>query len=163
MMKLRRFIERASQQIDVAFAKTGLVPSHYQVVAMSGHVAVVPFPDTDDKDRAAAIMREFFAANPTQRYLFIAEAWTLDSSKEEGPTLSILERDGVQSISAHPRRREVVMFTAEDRDEGMLLGLRTIIRPHEGKPYLGPFELDEPETMEGRMVGLLPRAQPLPS
>jgi hypothetical protein len=48
------------------------------------------------------------------------------------------------------------MFSGEDH-AGELLGKRRIERPAKGKPYLGPLEVEEYKTSEGRMVGMLPQ------
>jgi hypothetical protein len=50
------------------------------------------------------------------------------------------------------------MFQAEDNEAGLITGHREIVRPKNGKPYLGPLQM-MPSGMqsEGRLVGLLPR------
>jgi hypothetical protein len=49
--------------------------------------------------------------------------------------------DGV-SGETHPRRREIVMFSAEDRAQA-LIGIRDIVRSEGGKPHLSELEIDK--------------------
>jgi hypothetical protein len=87
------------------------------------------------------------------RYVFINEAWVVELKADELAEVERLNRDGVNT---HPRRVEIVMFSGEDQG-GELLGRRRIERPFNGKPYLGPLELEEFSSSEGRLVGMLPQ------
>jgi hypothetical protein len=89
------------------------------------------------------------------RYVYFAEAWTLHSNKlVDDEELDRMMRKGLRN---HPDRVEVVMFTAEDNEAGLISGHRKIIRDN-GRPHLGPLEMLPSGTIsEGRMVGVLPK------
>jgi hypothetical protein len=60
-----------------------------------------------------------------------------------------------ESGATHPRRKEVVVFTAEDRTQA-LAGTRDIIRSEGGKPHLSELEIDKNnQPAGGRFTELL--------
>jgi hypothetical protein len=151
---LREFIEAASKGVELFFAKSGRVlPFYHFVSPIVGEVAM-PAPPLD-KDAAVAVMREILAQTKATRVLFVDEAWTvvrhgtrdqLDKIKDEPPPRE------------QPDRREVVVFSGEDADEGELMAYRDIVREDGKPPRLGPLVVRERAVYSvGRMVGLLPR------
>jgi hypothetical protein len=61
--------------------------------------------------------------------------------------------DGV-SMATHPRRKEVVLFSAEDRSQA-LYGLRDIVRSDRGKAHLSELRIYKDENSVGLFTGLL--------
>jgi hypothetical protein len=94
--------------------------------------------------------------NDVDRYCYMDEAWIVDDRRGQlGLDIERVKREGVKN---HPDRREIVMFSAENRRGEQLTAKRFILRPEIGKPTLSPLEIDEPfDHSEGRMVGLLRR------
>jgi hypothetical protein len=92
--------------------------------------------------------------NNIDRYVFMDEAWIVDDRRGQiGLDVEKIKREGVKN---HPDRREVVMFSAENRRGERLTAKRYILRPEIGKPTLAPLEIDPQfDHSEGRMVGLL--------
>jgi hypothetical protein len=149
---LRAMIEAASRWTDEQFAAKGKILPVWHVIADSGRCLILPSPP-GDKDTSATIMRSLLHVLGATRYMFIAEAWAVELKADELDEVERLDRDGA---STHPRRLEVVMFSGEDQS-GELLGRRRIERPRNGKPYLGPLELEAMSVSEGRLVGMLPQ------
>ena len=147
---LHDLIKHTSRATDKLYGENGKILPMYHIVMHDGSHSIVSSPH-HDKDAATTMMRAYFEITPTRRYVFVAEAWTAEYPQE--PTQPII------MPSQHPDRIEIIMFLGEDRDIGMLSASRRIIRPPNGKPHLGPLEFNDitGATMEGRMVGLLPR------
>ena len=113
-------------------------------------------PPPGDKDLSIALIKAWFELNEIDRYVYIDEAWIVDDRRNQlGLDLDEVRRTGVRN---HPDRREIVMFSAENRRGEQLTAKRFILRPEIGKPTLSPLDIDKPyEHSEGRMVGLLKR------
>jgi hypothetical protein len=83
------------------------------------------------------------------RCCHVSEAWLSDT--------------GARTPSEDPNRREIVMLIAEDRSEGTIQALMPVTRDGE-LATLGALEIAvEPgsgATIEGLMIGLLPRGTP---
>jgi hypothetical protein len=102
-------------------------------------------------------MRAYFELFNVIRYVFIDEAWRLDTTDlppcERDAALDFCREHGAR---AHLRRVEIVLFAVED-EMGMLQGYRVIKLRLHCKPRLGPLILDpNGGHYEGRMIGLLP-------
>ena len=153
---LRALIEFASERIEMIFRKSGVIHSMYHAIAADGKHELIS-PASDDKDIAVALMRAAFELRGIDRYVFCDEAWIIDTSKS-GRTITEAEwakirREGLRN---HPDRREIVMFSAENRRGEQLLASRYILRPEHGKATLMPLAFQEIfDKSEGRMVGLL--------
>jgi hypothetical protein len=74
--------------------------------------------------------------------------------KEENDELIKYARE--KGLAGHPDRVEIVVFSAEDENEGQLAAHRLIIRGN-GKPTLGPLLFMDETMSSSRLVGLLPR------
>jgi hypothetical protein len=147
---LREFLADAAVAASRIFEETGeLLPLYHVVIGTGEEIAFPGLPG--NKDVAVAAVRELFRITEATRYVFMNEAWALMSEDEK--TTQEVYRDGVRN---HPDRVEIIMFSAEDVNEGMLLAHRDIIR-EDGKVRLGPLEIQDRGTNEGRMVGLLPQ------
>jgi hypothetical protein len=156
LANMKSMIEFASAQAEKLFRKDGVIYPIYHCIKKDGETLIVP-PLHDSKDVAVAMMKALFVIEKIDRYVFIDEAWMLDAAASgvEGIDLERVRREGVKD---HPDRREIVMFSAENRRGEMLTGRRFILRPEHGKPTLSPLHIDPPyDHSEGRMVGLLPK------
>lgn len=149
---MNEFIEFVSAQTERIFHQTGCVLPMYHAIKRDGHHIVCPMPDAN-KDTAVAIVRALFELQDVVRYVFIDEAWTVCAKSEEADALRNMAERG---IASHPDRVEIILFNAEDENEGLTMGMRDIIRG-KGKAKLGPLKLERPNNMEGRMAGMLPR------
>jgi hypothetical protein len=151
----RELITIASELIEEAFRRTGVMRPMYHVVHADGRQEIIQAPPLD-KDTAVALMRAYFSIADIRRYVMIDECWRLDlratSKAEADAAFAFCQEHGV---SMHPKKIEAVMFVAEDA-LGQLNAYRIIERPANGKPRLGPLKFDpEGGNYEGRMVGLL--------
>jgi hypothetical protein len=124
----------------------------YHAIKANGETLILT-PQMDDKDISVAMVKAWFALNDIDRYVFIDEAWIVDST-QSGVNIDIekVRRYGVRN---HPDRREVLMFSAENRKGEMRMAKQFILRPEVGRPTLSPLTFDEFDASEGRMVGLL--------
>lgn len=152
-MSMNEFIAFVSTQTEKIFRQTGRVLPMYHAIKRDGHHIVGPMPDAN-KDTAVAIVRALFELQDVVRYVFIDEAWTVCAKSEEADALRNMTEN--QGLASHPDRIEILMFHAEDENEGVTMGMRDIIRG-KGKTKLGPLKLERPNNMEGRMAGMLPR------
>lgn len=159
MIPFRDFIDKASADIDRVFRNTGAIRPMWHAVALDGEELVFPAP-SPDKDTAVAMVRALFELRDVVRYVFIDEAWMVGAfgddvtdAKREAARLA-----AITGATASPDREEVVMFAADDRDEGSLMACRKIIRPSRGRAKLGPLAYDPRGGMvAGRFLGLVPR------
>ena len=150
---LKSLIEFASMQAGKLFRKQGEIFPLYHCIKANGENAVLNQMDRD-KDLSVAMMKAWMHLNDVDTYVFFDEAWILDDRRGQiGIDMAKVRREG---ISKHPDRREVVMFSAENRRGEMLMAKRFILRPEVGKPTLAPLQFDEKyDHSEGRMIGLL--------
>jgi hypothetical protein len=120
----------------------------------SGDHAIVSQPH-HDKDTAVKLVKGAFKANDVVRYCFIAEAWMVDT---RGSRIDVdMEHIKREGVSRHPDRREIVAFSAENKEGQMLTGRCYILRPEHGPAKLSPLVVDDMTGVQskGRMVGLL--------
>jgi hypothetical protein len=149
-MNLRDFVERTVRLVSRQFDQRGEVPPIYHIITGDGEDLVVPgFPG--DKDLAVALARVILETVEATRYVFVTEGWVLFAP--DSADIDKINREGVE---AQPGRKEVLMFSAEDELEGVIMGHREIIRDG-ARARLGPLEVIQYGQSEGRMVGLLPR------
>lgn len=148
---LRKFVEHVASRAEYMFKKQGQLSPMYHAIDADGNNYVLAGPP-GTKDEAVAQVKAFLQACGAVRVAFIDEAWTLSG---EGGDVEEAYRSG-KSIRNHPNRIEVVMISAEDQNEGMLMATREIIR-HGNRAVLGKLRIQDFDGVEGRMVGLLPR------
>jgi hypothetical protein len=154
--RLLKLIETASGTVEKIFAMSGGVAAMFHYIKENGDHIVTLAPTNLDKDTGVALMRSVFELERAVAVMYIDEAWTFLSTDWNEVRAHI--ESGV-GVAEHPRRIEIVHFSAED-DTGSLLGVRRIERPPGQKPQLGPLEIEESNGMSvGRFVGLLPRPQ----
>jgi hypothetical protein len=151
--ELSHLIKTGAKFADDWFARTGVLSPMYHAITESGeHLLIGNMPP--DKDMALAYLRELFAERLVVRYLYMDEAWI---RKAEGISPAELEAIGRRGVKNDPLRIEVVIFIAEDRQR-CVIGQQAITRARGEKPKLGPLEIDQPQSMSGRMIGLLASA-----
>jgi hypothetical protein len=153
LIDLKSLIEFASTQAEKLFRKQGILYPLYHCIRADGENVVLNQMDRD-KDLSVAMMKAWMHLNDVDRYVFFDEAWILDDRRGQlGIDMAKVQREG---ISKHPDRREIVMFSAENRRGEQLTARRFILRPEIGKASLTPLVIDEQyDHSEGRMVGLL--------
>jgi hypothetical protein len=166
---LDALIRRVSRMAEQHFNDHGDIDPMWLVENAAGEqhmivspvIAPSPLAAAETKDRIADEMRKHFAEHDIVRYAVAMEAWAVhDPESKQAPTTeqAALEYAAMgYTLKNHPDRREIVMFEAEDGTE-LLTAMRDIIRPANGKPYLGklgPIERYD-GVMMGRWAGLLP-------
>jgi len=146
-----------SNAAEKTFRQHGkLVPCLF-FVDRKGDYVMVPAP-SQNKDISNSVFRAALELEGATRCVFCDEAWGVKSDTEtEARAVSDYARDN--SLGNIPGREEVVIFMCEDAREGTKFMRRAIIRPANGKPHLGPLEDFELGTMEGRLVGMLPKPE----
>lgn len=156
-MKLQALIEFASKQAETIFNKTGVIYPLYHAIKSHGERMVFSPPLViDDKDVMVAMVKTFLAEHEVESYVFMDEAWTVEI-KDKKLRPSEVQRLMRAGAAHHQDRREVVMFSAENRKGEMLTASRYILRPEISKPRLSPLKISDMSncTSSGRMVGLL--------
>jgi hypothetical protein len=146
-----------AEKAEKKFKLHGAVANVYMAVDANDHLMIFPQPFTGDtpaqlwnnKRRITLKMRRVFARVGAVRCCHVSEAWLSDT--------------GAGTPSEDPDRREIVMLIAEDRSEGTIQASMPVIRDGE-LATLGALEIAvEPgsaATIEGLMIGLLPRGTP---
>jgi hypothetical protein len=153
--KLRGMIHVVSRFVDLWYERHDELRGMYHAEMPNGQPLLIPTPPIP-KDEGVALIRELFAERGIVRYVFLDEAWTLDTTRANVSEADFARamREGLRDFD-HPARCEMVMITAEDRERQML-ARREIIRPAVGRLHCGPLTIDErPMMSAGRMVGLL--------
>jgi hypothetical protein len=152
---LKWLIEFASTQAEKLFRKQGIIYPLYHCIRANGESTILT-PPPGDKDRSVALVKAWLSIENISTVCFMDEAWILDDRRGQlGLDMEKIRREGIRN---HPDRREVVMFSAENRRGEALTARRFILRPEIGKATLAPLVIDEPyDHSEGRMVGLLQR------
>jgi len=167
---LDALIRRVSRMVEQIFDKQGDVDPIWLVETASGEQRLIVSPIEaptalaahDYKDTLAAKMRETFRELDVVRYARAFECWALNDPAALGTADSTEEQRGLRyaamgyTFANHPDRRELVHLEAADGTEH-IFALREIVRPQQGKPYLGKLgEIFRPDHIEGRFLGLLP-------
>jgi hypothetical protein len=138
----------------IAFNAKGIIHSMWHVVRRNGEHSITLMPEAPSKDIAADVMRQHLKDVDAVRYIWIAEAWTLQHAVDHDEAMKIWEK-GVRN---HPDSIEVVTFSCEDEECGQFFAYRQIMRPKGQKPYLGGMVRQHGVTQnEGRFVGMLPQ------
>jgi hypothetical protein len=155
-----------SRTAEQHFNRVGGVDPMWLVETASGEQRLIVSPIEaptalaahDYKDRLAAKMRETFRELDVVRYARAVEAWSAPHGRPDvSRDQAALQYAAIgYTFANHPDRREVVHIAAEDGTEH-IFALREIVRPQQGKPYLGKLgEISRPDHIEGRFLGLLP-------
>ena len=158
VIDLKTLIEFASTQAEKLFRKQGgVIYPLYHCIKPNGESAILSPPGVGDKNLDVAMVKAWMQINDISTVCFMDEAYILDTRKNSGGPEIDMERVNREGIRNHPDRREVVMFSAENRDGEMLTARRFILRPEIGRPTLAPLVIDDMAELKssGRMVGLL--------
>lgn len=152
---LHELVETAAAAAEKQFLAQGhFSPIWHMVTADGEHLFSGPI--SRDKDTQVAMIKALMIIKNVVRYVFIDEAWILEH--KGGIDQAELNRAYENGIANHPDRKEILMFTGEDQNLGMVMARCDIIRKGGRKVRLGPLVIDKFDGMEGRMVGLLPMA-----
>jgi hypothetical protein len=143
------FVTAIDTAVAPIFDAEGEIFPMWHIVTASGTHEVLPSMGCD-KDVMAIVARNYFKQNNVVRYVFIDEAWQVETTETD---MDKVLRTGVES---HPDRVEVLMYSAED-DSGHVTARRVITRSKRGKPKLGPLQFEASKWCAGRFVGLLPQ------
>jgi hypothetical protein len=153
-ISLEAMARRLSREADELFSRCGKLPDMLFYVDAADekglHIMVVP-AIAGEMDVIAAWLRDYFVEHGVTRYASASEVWA-GSLPKEGGVLTVVRP------SLDPQRKEFVAILAEDQTK-RLGALREIIRPPNGKPYLGKLELADDSLNRGaraRFNNLLP-------
>jgi hypothetical protein len=150
MLDLHKTIEMFSGLADELFNDFGCLQPIYFVCRQGNWQQYVPGP-AHPKKLVEIAMRKLLRSSGADAYVFMDEAWIVESKNKEGVPLDI-------APSEHPDRREIVVITAEDKTS-QLIASRNILRPDNGKPSLAPLEIYGEVTLQGRMTNLMSRRE----
>jgi hypothetical protein len=149
---LRDFVAHAAQRASAIFEERGRIRPMYHAVAGNGADLLFTAPP-GDKNLSIMAARIVLSAMRATRVAFIDEAWMLDAPSGDIIDVDKVNREGVE---AQPNRIEVLVISAEDEAEGMLMATRRIDR-HGDRAVLGDLQMLAFDSVEGPMIGLLPR------
>lgn len=150
---LEAMARRISSTADDMFSRCGELPHMLWLIDAADelglHMMVIP-PIEEQREVVPVAVRDYFAEHGVTRYVMASEVWASSLPKEGGVLM-------VVRPSLDPRRKEFVAILAEDETK-RLGGMREIIRPPNGKPYLGKLELEDNSMNRGggRFANLLP-------
>lgn len=111
------------------------------------HLFAVPWADDEEKYKALATLRKYFAENDIIRYVSMTEAWSLKLEKGESP--------GCQRPSEDPRRIEVLICCGVNKQGETASRVSEIVLADDGKRHLDPEYMPDLERVDGLMVSLL--------
>lgn len=143
---LRNALEIYSHMVKQWFEQDGAIHPTYFIGTEGGWVELPAA--CEDKDTMMKIVRGMLELLNAVCYVFIDEAWVV-GGKPGDPVTPV-------APSEHPDRREIVLIMAEDH-ERQLMGRHYIERPEFGKATLTPLRVEQCNSLEGRMIGLMPR------
>jgi hypothetical protein len=155
---LEAMARRLSRLADDTFEKFGELPDMLWLVDATDELGMhmMVLPTTERRmELMPAGLRDYFAEHGVTRYARASEVWYSEHPIEH--RTEILRQGLVTRPSRDPRRKEAVAIFAEDKTKE-LCGMREIIRPPNGKPYLGKLELVDNSINAGlgRFANLLP-------
>jgi hypothetical protein len=142
-MTPHELIEMASQLTGKLFDMNGEMRAVYMIENDDSLNLMSPPPLP--KDAAIEVLKDLMKHMGATGYVFVNEAWVVEGDKA----------DASIPPEKHPRRKEQIIFIAET-DSETLFAHRDIIRPTNGKPTLGPLQIETGlDSLSGRMTGLL--------
>src|ERR1700730_721387 len=130
-VSLEALLRRASRMAEKEFDADGDVEMFWFAETADGEQLQIITPvvrpeevsPEEIKDMIVDKVRGQFRKHDVKRYVMVSEAWNSPKDDPRRP-------------SEHPERREVLMLNAADECE-YLVAFRDIVRPPNGKPYLG--------------------------
>src|SRR4051812_16823546 len=106
---LQAMIDYASTFVEQVMAEQGQVVGMYHIVRDDGPDMIINAGDLGDtKDEAAFAIRAILKQTNATRYLYMTEAWVMDTTPAE------LERIGKEGVERQPGRAEAVVLIAGD-------------------------------------------------
>jgi hypothetical protein len=149
IVPLDALLRRASRIAENMFDEHAEVDMFWLVENAAGEQQMIASPvavppgvsGPEYKQALAESMREFFREHGIVRYARACECWTVKDEAYQGP------------VAQHPQRREIVFIDADDGCK-YLGAMREIIRPPQGKPYLGKLGAIEQGEPGGRFTNL---------
>jgi hypothetical protein len=157
MQTAEQILELLAPPIRETYNKLGFCAPSVHFTREDGSRHLFCLPNGLDKDEWALFMRFTLFIEQAVSCVFINEGWTLEKHKDQLAP-GELEKLRTSPNFSHddPDCQEVVLLMAEDAN-GSVTGIMPIIRPADGKPYLGDLRIEGRfGTIEGRFVGLLP-------
>jgi hypothetical protein len=156
LVTAERLVKFAARRAETIFKRKGQVLWMYHYVCEDGnHGLFVPPAWCTSKDQIVAAAKALFEKERVIAYVFINEVWTLEKPERTREQVdALLKQYG--SLEHVPGRVENVLLMGEDA-KGMVYGKMVINRPEGREPYLSKLEIQHPDSMEGRMIGLLPQ------
>ncbi len=155
-MTLDELLTHAAEFAAVQFNAMGeVMPMWVGVTDKGERIGIVTaWNNVDDKDKAAAKVRQEFKARNVVQYAFMAEAWVLIAGRKD-----ITDEDLRRISREHEDRRECIQIAAENKTE-IATAMYFILRPEHGKATLSPLKKFPTQkktefTIKGRMVGLM--------
>jgi hypothetical protein len=130
-MKLREFVEKTDEAIQDHFKITGMVTPTFVVQTAAGELMMVPSPPFG-KDESAKLMRLIMERLGVTRFVFVDEAWAVNTDNREAAEAAIRKNDSLENFEG---RMEIVVYMAEDDTEGGILAKREIIRGEGSAPW----------------------------
>jgi hypothetical protein len=151
LSELRAIIDNASSAVESIFAVDGELMPMWHLVTADGEY-IMASPGGMEKDLATEAIRAIIKEKNIVRYIFIDEAWVVQSTVKDEALKKIMDEGS--SLAEHPGRREFVIFCAEERNGGFILGRREILREQDKPPTLGQIEFADEGEFSGRFVGM---------
>ena len=133
---LEAMLRRVSRIVEGMFAKSGGIDMTWLVQNADGaqRMLVTPVPRPEHKSALLEELREMLRRDGVTRYARATECWTGQKDDREDSRRWLTAHG---SLAAYPKRREMVLFDADDGVAEYLMASREILRPEGGKPYLG--------------------------
>lgn len=156
-MNLNELVQHGADFAKFAFEGSGELQPMWITEDNKGQRGIVmtPFDGPNAKTKVVRALRESFKRLNIQRYVFIVEAWMLDTrAVDKKVTENVIQ--GNVAVSDVPERIECIQVVGEDRDGTSAMGHYLIHRDKDGKPTLSEFKkLEGYDRSTGRLVGLL--------
>jgi hypothetical protein len=131
---LEALVHRASRKAEKMFNKHGGFDMFWLVDSQidgQGFILSPVIEQEQESGEVAQRIRTLFRDRRVWRYVQVTEAWTLNDPNDAVPA---------GTLANHPDRKEIVMLNASDGRES-IVGIREIVRPERGKPYLAKLEI----------------------
>ena len=127
--QLRELMQFASKFCTKVFARSGFVAPLWHAVKRDGQHFVELHPQQLGKDLAAILIRAQFDIADVVRYIYIGEAWTVDTRQTKSDQHGVMAAARAGRLHEHPDRVEIVQLQGEDHEAGQIMAQRRILRP----------------------------------
>lgn len=146
-MTLREHMEYAAVRARAIFNAQGSIGPMIHAIDANGmhHFALIHM---EDKDVAAAAMRDFVQAKNIQQLVYLSEAWILSE-----PATNSIDMNQLPRPADHPDRTEALIFQGENATESLCAQIE--ITRNGDQVELGPTDIWASAFSAGRFVNLL--------